>query len=231
MSSVSRLLCARSLVLSLAATLTAFLAAPAATAQATSGESALDHQLHRIDFAVSGVGSFTGDVKGTNYLGQAIEDHTSTTFGALITLRYTKSPWIGGEGNIGYQRFNHTFTRSAVPGYAASTLPVQANTLEYSLGYIAHPQHQFLGFQPFFGGGGGLFYFRPTSGGGEGLPAQGAGAFYYTVGAEKLVAQHFGIRLQARQLFYLSPDFYQNYLRTEKHTSTFEPGFGFYVHF
>jgi hypothetical protein len=231
MLSVSRLLCARSLVLSLGAALTALLASPAAVAQATSGQSALDRQLSRIDLAASGIGSFTGDVTGTNYLGQTVTDKTSTTFGPLVTFRYTKSPWIGGEGNIGFARYTHNFSRSAVTGFPATILSVQANTLEYTVGYVAHPQHPIFGFQPFFGGGGGLLYFRPTSGGGEGLPTQGAGAFYYSVGVEKLVTPHFGVRAQARQLFYLSPDFYQNYLRTDKHTSTFEPGFGFYVHF
>lgn len=224
MSSVSRPLSVRSLVFCLAACLTASMATAAAHAQATTGTSSLDRQLERIDFAINGVGSFTKDVSGTNYLNQPLDHNTSNTFGALIQFRYTKSPWIGEEFNIGYARYTHNFNQYVIGG-------AQTNTFEYTLGYVAHPPHQFLGAQPFFGGGGGLLYFHPTSGGGQGLPSQGAGAFYYSVGAEKPLFSHFGVRAQFRQLFYLSPDFYQNYLNINKHTSTIEPGIGFYIHF
>ncbi|WP_263368213.1 hypothetical protein [Edaphobacter bradus] len=224
MLSVSRPLCVRSLVFCLAASLAAFVATPAAHAQASSGTSALDRQLGRVDFALSGVGVLTRDVSGTNYLGQSQDHNTSSTVGALIAFRYTKSPWKGGEFNIGYSRYTHNFSAVIVGG-------AQASNLEFTLGYVAHPTHQILGAQPFFGGGGGLLYFRPTSGGGQGLPNQGAGAIYYTVGLEKAISPHFGVRVLARQLFYRSPDFYQNYLNVNKYTSTFEPGFGLYVHF
>jgi opacity protein-like surface antigen len=224
MSFVSRPLCVRSLVLSLAASLTALLASPAAHAQASSGTSTLDRQLERIDFGINGVGSFTHDVAGTNYLGQSLTHKTSNTFGALITFRYTKSPWIGGEFNIGYARYTHNYNRYLAGG-------VQTNSFEYTAGYVAHPPHLLLGAQPFLAAGGGLLYFHPTSGGGQGLPSQGAGAFYYSVGAEKLIVPHIGVRAQFRQLFYLSPDFYQNYLNINQRTYTFEPGAGFYIHF
>ena len=224
MSSVSRPLGVRSLVFCLAACLTASLATPAAHAQATSGTTPLERQLGRVDFAVGGVGSFTRDVSGTNVLHQSLDHNTSNTFGALITFRYTKSSWKGAEFNIGYARYTHNFNQYIIGG-------AQTNTFEYTLGYVAHPPHQILGAQPFLAGGGGLLYFRPTSGGGQGLPTQGAGAVYYAVGLEKTLLTHFGVRAQVRQLFYRSPDFYQNYLNVNKQTSTFEPGFGFYIHF
>ncbi len=225
MSSVSRPLGVRSLVFCLAACLTAFMATAAAHAQATTGTSSLDRLLDRTDFAISGVGSFTKDVSGTNaQYNQPLDHNTSNTFGALITFRYTKSPYVGGEFNIGYARYTHNFSDYIIGG-------AQTNTFEYTLGYVAHPPHQFLGAQPFIGGGGGLLYFHPTSGGGQGLPNQGAGTIYYTVGAEKTLFTHFGVRAQFRELFYLSPDFYQNYLNIDKHTTTFEPGLGFYLHF
>lgn len=224
MSFVSRPLCVRSLVLCLAASLTSLLATPAANAQASSGTSTLDRQLERIDLGIGAVGSFSKDVSGTNYLGQNIDQKTSSTVGALVQFRYTKSPWIGGEFNLGYARYSHDFN-------LYFTGSVQTNTIEYTAGYVAHPPHPILGMQPFLGGGGGLLYFHPTSGGGKGLPNQGTGAFYYTAGVEKLIVPHFGFRAQFRQLFYLAPDFYQNYLSTNQRSYTFEPGVGFYAHF
>jgi hypothetical protein len=234
MLSVSRPLCVRSLILCLAASLTAIVAGPAAHAQATSGTTGLERQLQRLDLGLNVTGSITTDVSGTNYLGQQVDHNTSTTVGGLAQFRYTKSAWKGAEFNIGYARYSHNFTTTAEPTTPSSSvpfLPVQTNSFEFTLGYVAHPHYQFLGAQPFFGGGGGLLYFHPTAGGGEGLPNQGAGAVYYNAGIEKMVLTHFGFRAQFRQLFYLAPDFYQNYLTVNKHASTFEPAIGFYIHY
>lgn len=228
MSSVSRSLGLWSLVLCLAA----LPATQTAHAQATSGTTPLDRQLERLDLGINAMGSITKDVSGANYLGQQVDHNTSNTVGALVTFRYTKSPWIGAEFNIGYARYSHNYNIGANGQYLATTLPVQSNSFEYTLGYIAHPPHPIGGFQPFFGGGYGLLYFHPTSGGGEGLPSQGAGAGYYTVGVERTVlSPHFGVRVQMRELFYLSPDFYQNYLQPNRQTTTIEPGIGFYLHY
>lgn len=234
MSSVSRPLGVLSLVLCFTAGLIALLATPAADAQATTGTSGLERQLDRLTFGVNAVGIITKDVSGTNYLGQPVDNNTSNTVGVLVDIRYTKSAWVGGEFNIGYARYTHNYTTTApptIPSTSVPFLPVQSNSFEFTLGYVAHPPHPIGGMQPFFGGGGGLVYFHPTSGGGEGLPNQGAGAFYYTGGVEKTLMTHFGVRAQFRQLFYLAPDFYQNYLTTGKHTNTIEPGVGFYIHF
>lgn len=234
MSFVSRSLGPRSLVFCLAAIITASVATPAAHAQATTGTSSLDRVLSRMDFGINGVGSFTKDVSGKNYLNQNVDEQTSTTFGALVTIRYTKSPWIGVEGNIGYARYTRNFTTTApatTPPSAVPYLSVQSNAFEFTLGYVAHPPHPIFGAKPFVGAGYGLLYFHPTSGGGEGLPNQGAGTLYYAAGLDKEVIPHFGFRVQVRQLFYLSPDFYQNYLNVNSRTNTFEPGAGFYIHF
>jgi hypothetical protein len=224
MSFVSRPLCVRSLVLCLAASLATLLATSAANAQASTGTTTLEKQLSRIDFGIGAIGSFTPDLSGPNYLGQPLTMTTSSTVGGLVQLRYTKSPWIGGEFNLGFARYARDYNL-----YFAGS--VQSNTIEYTAGYVAHPPHPILTMQPFFGGGGGLLYFHPTAGGGKGLPNQGAGAVYYDVGVEKMVLTHFGFRAQFRQLFYLAPDFYQNYLNMNQRTNTIEPGAGFYIHF
>lgn len=221
MLNASRPLLVRSLVFCLFAALVV----PALRAQAASGNPTLDRQLSRIDFGVAGFGSFTKDVSGTNYLGVNLSQNAASTLGALVTIRYTKSPWIGGEFNYAYARYTQNFSDYIVGG-------VQTNANEYTLGYVAHPTRQFFGMQPFFGGGLGSTAFRPTPGGGQGLPAQARMTYYYSVGAEKIVlGNHFGLRAQFRQTFYKAPDFGQNYLTIQQQTYTIEPGAGFFIRF
>jgi len=185
----------------------------------------LDRHLSRIDIGVSGVGQFTRNVSGTNYLGQPLSLSASNTLGALVTLRYTKSPYIGAEFNYGYARYTENFSQYVIGG-------AQTKASEYTVGYVAHPPKPLFGVHPFVAGGLGAIAFRPTTGGGQGLQGQAAAAYYYAVGAENSVfSEHFGIRAQVRQVFFLAPDFYQNYLTIQKHTSTFEPGIGFYLKF
>jgi hypothetical protein len=198
------------------------------TAQAQT-ESALDRTLSHVDLGVSGVGEFTRDVSGTNYLGVPLTQSAANTFGALVTVRYTKSPWVGVEFNYGYSRYTQHYFSNGSEAYLFGG--VQTNNSEYTLGYVAHPRHQFFGMQPFFGGGVGLLAFKPTSGGGQALQRQPAGVYYYNVGVEKQITQHFGVRGLFRQQFYLAPDFYQNYLTIQKYTSTIQPGAGFYLRF
>jgi opacity protein-like surface antigen len=221
MSNVSRALLVRSLVFCLFATF----AAPAVRAQATTGNPALDKHLSRLDLAISGIGSFTKDVSGINKKpGVTVTQNASNTLGALVTIRYTKSPWLGGEFNYTYARYTQNFSRYIVGG-------AQTNASEYSLGYVAHPPHQILGAQPFIAGGLGSTAFRPTPGGGQGLPIQARMTYYYAFGAEKLVLEHFGVRAQIRQTFFKAPDFGQDYLTIQQHTWTFEPGIGFFIKF
>lgn len=220
MSIVSRPLRAWSVVFCLFATL----AAPVARAQATSGNPALEKQLSRLDLAANGIGSFTKGVTGTNYLGVKLTQDGSNTFGALVTVRYTVSPYLGGEFNYTYARYTQNFSQYIVGG-------AQTNASEYSVGYVAHPPHPLFGTNPFIAGGAGSTAFRPTPGGGQGLKSQARMTYYYAVGVEKDLTPHFGVRAQVRQAFFKAPDFGQNYLTIQQHTWTFEPGFGFTLRF
>ena len=185
---------------------------------------ALDKQLSRIDLAVTGVGQFTGGVSGTNYLNKPLTQKASSTLGALITIRYIKSPFIGFEGNYGYARYTENFSAYVIGGS-------QTKATEYTLGYVAHTP-TFFGLQPFVSAGAGSLVFRPTPGGGQGLPEQARMAYYYSAGAENTVfSSHFGIRAQVRQIFFKAPDLGQNYLTINKRTSTFEPGIGIFLRF
>jgi hypothetical protein len=231
MLNVSRLSC----VLSVLFCLLAALAGPTAKAQSP----ALLHQLDRVDFSVNGIGQFNGSGSGipksgpVDQHGNPLTVHLSTgnTLGALVTVRYIKSPLVGVEGNYSYARYTETFTPFGSP--TTGGLPsagVQTNASEYTLGYVAHTP-KLLTVQPFVSAGAGTIAFRPTTYGGQSLREQARAAYYYSIGAEDAISPHFGLRAQFRQVFFLAPDFGQNYLTILHHTSTLEPGVGFYFRF
>lgn len=206
---------------------------------ASSQTTALARQLDRVDVAVSGIGAITEGVSGNNYISQAVTVNSSTTVGALVTARYTKSPLIGFEFNYNYARFNETYTgtlfsnnppASTSSSASNASFGVQSNASEYSLGYVAHLP-TLLGVQPFASVGAGATAFKPTPLGGQGLPEQARATYYYSVGAEDQLTRFFGVRAQLRQTFYKAPDFGQNYLTINQQTFTIEPGIGFYIKF
>jgi hypothetical protein len=228
MLNVPRPLCVRSVFLCL------LLAAIGSTAKAqtTTPETPLDRQLARTDLGVIGVGVFNKSSSGFAVVNGVADTpvHLSpgNTAGAVVTLRYIVSPLIGFEGNYGYARYVETFT----PFGSLPSIGVQQNASEYTLGYVAHTRKQYFGGSPFASVGLGTMVFRPTPGGGEALPEQARAVYYFSVGAEKTVlSPHFGVRAQYRQLFFLAPDFETNYLTIKQHTSTYEPGFGFFLRF
>lgn len=202
-----------------------FLATSASLSAQAAQTTALDRQLARIDLGVSGIGVFSKNTNGPNYLGQTVNLVPSNTFGPLIQIRYTRSPLVGFEVNYAFPRYTDNYT------YSGFILGAQSQHAETSLGYVAHIGN-FLGLQPFVGGGAGGLAFRPTKGGGQGLPTQVRLVYYYNVGAETLVyGSHFGLRAQFRQLFYGAPDYNQNYLASNQRSITSEPSAGFFIRF
>jgi hypothetical protein len=191
--------------------------------------SPLDKQLSRIDLAVQGVGMFNKSVQGTvpptaaQEAGPTVSDAPSNTLGALVTLRYVAKPYVGFEGNYGYARYTENF--SNIGG-------VQTQANEYTLGYLATPGFTIFDFQPYVSVGAGSIGFRPTPRGGQGLTIQARAAYYYSAGIQKeYFSEHFGFRAGFRQLFFLAPDYGQNYLTIKQRTITSEPTFGFYLKF
>jgi hypothetical protein len=228
MLNVSRLLCAQNVFFCLLLTA----AGSTAEAQTTSSYPALDKQLSRIDVGVLGVGVFNKNSNGLATVNgkpnTPVNLNPSNTAGAVVTLRYTASPWVGFEFNYGYARYNDLFT----PFGAEPNGGVQQNASEYTFGYVVHAKKQYFGFTPFASGGAGTTVFRPTPGGGLALPEQARATYYASVGAETTVlSPHFGIRAQYRQVFFKAPDFLTNYLTIQQHTTTYEPGFGFFLRF
>jgi len=186
MLNVSRLLCAWSVFFCLLLTA----AGSTAEAQTTSTNPALDKQLSRIDLGVAVAGVFNKSSSGfATVNGQPhipVSLSPGNTGGAVVTLRYIVSPFVGFEGNYGYARYTQTFT----PFGSQPNGGVQQNASEYSFGYVAHTRKQYFGVNPFASAGAGTMVFRPTPGGGLALPEQ----------ARAARIEHRGIR----QCFYLS---------------------------
>jgi hypothetical protein len=186
--------------------------------------SLISRQLSHVDIGVSGMGEFTNSVTGTNYLGTTLVQTPSNTLGALVSVRYTRSPLVGFEFNYGYARYTQNFSSYIIGG-------AQTNATEFSLGYVVHTP-SILGLKPFVSVGAGSERFKGTPNGGQGLPEQARAVYYYDAGVEDSVfSPHFGIRAQFRQTFFLAPDFGQNYLTIKQRQSSIEPAVGFYLHF
>jgi hypothetical protein len=219
--------CARSLFFCFLLTV----AASTAKAQTSQPPTALDRQLSRVDLGIIAVGVFNQASNGTatvNAVPTLVNLSPGNTAGAVVSLRYIVSPFVGFEANYGYARYTDTFTPFGTQPLGG----VQQNASEYTLGYVAHSRRQYFGFTPFASAGLGSIVFRPTPGGGLALPKQARAAYYASVGAETTIfSPHFGIRAQYRQVFFKAPDFETNYLTIQQHTTTFEPGFGFFLRF
>jgi hypothetical protein len=207
------------------------------TAAAQEPITATAKHLSRIDFAVSGAGLFNKSVTGTvngpgaNNNGQTMTDAPGNTLGALVAIRYIAKPYFGLELNYGYARYTQNY--SNVPGPNGNTpLGVQAQTNEYTIGYVIQPAHSLFGFQPFVSAGAGTMAFKPTPRGGVGLSTQARATYYYNVGLQQeYLSSHFGLRASFRQQFFLAPDFGQNYLTIKQRTTSTEPTVGFYLKF
>lgn len=195
--------------------------------------------LSHFDLGIAGTAFFTKDVSGTvnqPVLGPPynVTQSASTSAGALVTIRGQKSAFKGFEFNFGYGKSTQGYTccnQSTTTGALVGPFQTQVTSNEYTVGYLVRPQHLVFGFQPYVSAGAGTIEFKPTKGGGQGLQPQARAAYYYSVGGEALLYGKLGARVGIRQIFYLAPDFGQNYLTIKKTTFTTEPQIGLYYHF
>jgi hypothetical protein len=204
-----------------------------ATAQAP--VSGLQKQFDRIDLGIGGIGILTHETEGPDHLlGNTIIDKPGNTLGALINIRYIKSPLIGLEFNVNYSKYvqNYSGTTDEPNGSQIPLiLGIQADAVEYSFGWVFHTPKIF-GIPTYVSVGAGSTDFVPSRGGGHAFLPQARATYYYSAGVEKSVfSPHFGLRAGFRQGFFLAPDFETNYLTNLKHTYTTEPTAGFYFHF
>jgi hypothetical protein len=199
----------------------------ASAQEPTLPETPFQKQIHKMDLSINGVGEFNSTVSGPVIpsavdTGQVVTQYGSNTFGAIVGIHYVAKPYVGFEFNYGYARYTENFT--------VAPFQVQTKVNEYSLGYYVTPPHPIFGFQPFASAGSGSLEFKPTNGGGQGLPTKARQVYYYSLGLQQEYANgHFGIRAGFRQIFFLDPDFGQNYLTILKHATTYQPMVGFYL--
>jgi hypothetical protein len=203
--------------------------------------------LEQRDAAGSSTTTTVGGITTTaTTSGTTLRIKPSTSVSEIGTIRYTAKPWVGFEFNFVNSRYtqNMTFTNTTVTKASNSSTATtttnnppfllggaQNNVHELTLGYVAHLR-KIYGFQPYVGVGGGTMQFRPTPGGGQGLPRQFRAVYYYDLGIEdNFPDSHFGMRLGFRQLVYLAPDFGQNFLTITRRERTSEPTIGFFVRF
>ena len=208
-----------------------------AAAQTETPETPLTRQLHRLDLGITGVGEFNSAVTGpvvplASNTGQSIKQYGSNTLGALVTIGYTAKPYVGFEFNYGYARYTENYTGAgAVTCCTTNDFQIQTGADEITLGYVAHPPHPIFGLQPFLGAGAGSIEFKPTAHGGQGASKHARAAYYYSVGVQKDITPHLGLRAGFRELFFLDPDYGLNYLTILKHANTYEPSVGFYLRY
>lgn len=212
-----------------------------AYAQTAAPPTPLGKQLHKLDLSLAGVGLFNSKATGpvvTNLLatnqGQLITEFGSNTTGLLLSIHYPVKPYFGLEFNYGYGRYTENFQGPGVQNFLpvnTTNFQVQTKVNEYTFGYLVTPPHPIFGMQPFASVGAGTQAFKPTAFGGQEEPEKARMTYYYGLGLQKEYNAHFGFRLGYRQLFFLAPDFGQNYLTILKHVTTYEPMVGFYLRY
>jgi hypothetical protein len=225
-----------------------------AHAQTEAPPTALQKQLEKLDLSIAGTGIYNSRVSGivppgstcpapgTVPVGPAgaadsgcqITQFGSNTLGALVSIHYPAKPYFGLEFNYGYARYTENYEGPAValflPG-GTTDFQVQTKVTEYTFGYLITPPYTILGLRPFVSAGGGPMAFKPTPGGGQEEPEKARMTYYYSLGFAKDISPHFGLRAGFRELFFLDPDFGQNYLTILKHATTYEPMAGFYIRY
>lgn len=188
-------------------------------------------KVGRFDASINGIGELNHGVSGHDAFTppDAVTNTTTDSYGALVSLRYTRSPLLGFEASYKFARFVEGYTNPTANGGLQETIQINADG--YSIGYVAHGPTLY-GLHTFGGAGVGTTEFKPTRLGGESYINQARATYYWDLGVDKLLlSNNFGVRLQVRQLFYKTPDFGTNYLVTGARTTTLEPALGFYLRF
>jgi hypothetical protein len=191
--------------------------------------------LSKFELALGGVAEFTqnssGHTPSISSVSYQINQNASTAVGGIATLRYTQSRLLGAEFNFDETVVTQSYNLTPVLVQTPNPFTVQVNMQEYTFGYVAHGP-KFHGLTPFASGGWGTMKIKPTAHGGEGLKDQYRMTEYVSAGVDDpIFTKNCGVRVQVRDVFYKAPDFGQNYLTSQAHTSTIEPTFGFYLRF
>lgn len=212
-----------------------------AHAQTQAPPTAFAKQLDKVDLSIQGVGIYNNTVTGTvvtdlgaSNEGESLSQSGSNTLGALVSIHYPIKPYFGLEFNYGYSRYTENYRGPGITTFLPNGITdfqIQTKVSEYTFGYLITPPYTIYGLQPFVSAGFGPQGFKPTPGGGQEEPEKARMTYYYSLGFQKDISPHFGLRAGFRELFFLDPDFGQNYLTILKHATTLEPTAGFYLRY
>ncbi len=159
----------------------------------------------------------------------------SNTLGALVSIHYPAKPYFGLEFNYSYARYTENYTGPAITGFlpnGITNFQVQTKVNEYTFGYLITPPYTIFGLQPFVSAGRWADGVQADAGRRTGRAGEGAhDVLLLARDFSKDVSPHFGLRAGFRELFFLDPDFGQNYLTILKHATTYEPMAGFYIRY
>ncbi len=201
----------------------------------------LQRQLEKLDLSIQGNGVYNSKVSGTvvsgigaDNQGEPMTQFGSNTLGALVSIHYPAKPYFGLEFNYSFARYTENYEGTAISTFLPNGITdfqVQTKVNEYTFGYLVTPAYTIFGLRPFASAGAGPMAFKPTPGGGQEEPEKARMTYYYSLGFTKDVSPHFGLRAGFRELFFLAPDFGQDYLTILKHTTTLEPTAGFYIRY
>lgn len=201
----------------------------------------LEKQLEKLDLSIAGTGIYNSKVSGTivsgigaDNAGESMTQFGSNTLGALVSIHYPAKPYFGLEFNYSFARYTENYEGPAISTFlpnGVTDFQVQTKVNEYTFGYLITPPYTIFGLRPFASAGGGPMAFKPTPGGGQEEPEKARMTYYYSLGFTKDLSPHFGLRAGFRELFFLDPDFGQDYLTILKRATTLEPMAGFYIRY
>jgi len=188
----------------------AALVAPAAQAQ---------NILKNTSASVSGFAQFT---ESTN--GDGINVNPTKSAGAQAAFRKSYHWWLGWEASYNYTRF--------ADYYSGQSYSYQHNMHDFGGSYLVQAPVGFLGIKPFVLAGVSAVVFSPSLNGGQNVSWQARTGANFAGGIDKaLLTDHFGLRLQYRGVFYKTPDYGEEYLKTGTSRLTSEPMAGLFVKF
>jgi hypothetical protein len=186
------------------------------------------YKLHGADVGVAATGQFTTSITSqrTGSTGQLLPHQATTTSpGALVTLREHPVSWAGIELNYQYIKMSERYF-SAYNNAALAYVPTDVH--EATAAYLFHVKMHKL--QPYLAVGGGALDFRPANGVSNRSP-QWRATGLVDVGLDMQTHSRLGFRIGARDLIYRAPNFNSAALASSRWVSTEEPYGGVYVKF
>jgi opacity protein-like surface antigen len=172
-----------------------------------------------------GVSIFAQYTNKTN--GNFIRLDPTSSGGGMLSYRQSPRWWFGYEANYAYNKYSDSYNKGAYR--------VDHGVSELTAAYLV--KHRvYHGIEGFFSIGTGAIIFKPSTYGGilvtSGTPAtQAVPTFVASLGVQYAFKEHWGVRVQYRDIEYKAPNFKLVALDAHSLRSSAEPAFGVYYRF